>query len=71
MTASSVKTDWTVDPGELLECAQAIAQNAAQAIIANPAGNLRTLEAEAESLLLGIHPTSASFIGMSRVCLSC
>lgn len=50
--ASSVKTDWTVDPGELLECAQAIAQSAAQAIIANPAGNLRTLEAEAESLLL-------------------
>ena len=50
--ASSVKTDWTVDPGELLECAQAIAQSAAQAIAADPAGALHTLGAEAESLLL-------------------
>lgn len=50
--ASSVKTDWTVDPDELLECAQEIAKNAAQIITATPAGSLRTLEAEAESLLL-------------------
>jgi hypothetical protein len=50
--ASSVKTDWTVDPGELLEYAQEIAKNAAQEIAADPAGSLRTLEAEAESLLL-------------------
>lgn len=50
--ASSVKTDWTVDPGELLECAQEIANSAAQEIAAAPAGSLRTLEAEAESLLL-------------------
>ena len=50
--ASSVKTDWTVDPDELLECAQEIAKNAAQEITADPTDNLRTLGAEAESLLL-------------------
>lgn len=50
--ASSVKTDWSVDPDELLESAQVIANTAFREIAADCAGALRTLTPEAESLLL-------------------
>jgi len=50
--ASSVKTDWTVDPDELSKYAQEIAEAASREIAADCAGNLRTLTPEAESLLL-------------------
>lgn len=50
--ASSVKTDWNVDPDELLRCAQAIAETAARDLVADYTGALRTLTPEAESLLL-------------------
>lgn len=50
--ASSVKTDWSVDPDALLACARVIAQTADQEIAASRPNNLRSLNPEAESLLL-------------------
>jgi DNA modification methylase len=50
--ASSVKTDWSVAPEALMACAQIIADAAEEKIAASPPDDLRTLSAEAESLLL-------------------
>ncbi len=50
--ASSVKTDWSVDPDEMLECAQTVAHMAKHEIAADHSGVLRMLRPEAEALLL-------------------
>lgn len=50
--AGSVKTDWSVKPDALMACAQMIADAAEKKIAASLPDELRTLSAEAESLLL-------------------